>query len=162
MTMTEADSRYGHFSYGAVGVPVSEYDALKAGLAPVLADYLKLVPGGETEFKHTEFKRIPFLERATIGHRIAVALIKRGAFVSGFYTPAQMFVMEHVRDNVMEAHDALPDDLSDLYREAVEEVREEDHSQRNKAELLSTLLTLPVSGAAHMLAEFECPIPHYL
>src|SRR5690349_21512154 len=125
MTMSEADSLYDYFSYGAFGVPAGEYDALKGDLAPVLADYLKLVPGGETEFKHTEFKRIPFLDRATIAHRIAVALIKRGAFVSGSYTPAQMFVMEHVPDNVMETHDALPEDLTELYRAALEDVREQ-------------------------------------
>ena len=35
MTMTEVDSRYGYFSYGAVGVPSTEYDALKADVAPL-------------------------------------------------------------------------------------------------------------------------------
>jgi hypothetical protein len=155
--MTEADSKYGYFSYGAVGTPVTEYDALKAELKPIFADYLKLVPGNENEFKHADFKRILFTDRGAIAERIARALVDRGGFVSGYCVPPQSFVMEHVRDAVMEERDALPDDTTQLYREAVEDLRQMYYSKGEKSELLSALLTLPISACAHMLGALNCP-----
>jgi hypothetical protein len=121
LKMTEEDSRYGYFSYGGVGVPTAEYAPLRITMAPIIGDYLKLVPAGEIELKHTEFKRIPYLERAWLAERIARTLVDHGAFVSGFYRPAHSFVMEHVRDAVM-YEEELPEDTSALYLEAVEEL----------------------------------------
>ena len=72
LKVTVADSRYGYFSYGGVGVPSSEYASLRIAIAPILGDYLKLVPGGETEFKHSMFKRIPYDDRAMLADRIGL------------------------------------------------------------------------------------------
>src|SRR5688500_759457 len=115
LNMTDVDSRFGYFSYGGVGVPLIEYDSLKISLAPIVVDYLKLVPQDETELKHTHLKRVPYHERMAIVERISRALVKHGAFVSGFYRPAQSLVMESVRDAIMEEHDSLPEDTIDLY-----------------------------------------------
>jgi hypothetical protein len=68
--MTRVDSRYGYFSYGAVGLSSAEYDGFKADLAPVLTDYLSLAPGGDRGFKHTLFKRIPYAQRRDLAERI--------------------------------------------------------------------------------------------
>ncbi len=65
--------------------------------------------------------------------------------------------MEHVRDAVMEKHDTLRDDTAQLYREAVEEVRRMYYTKVEKSELLSSLLTLPVSAWANMLSSFDSP-----
>jgi hypothetical protein len=156
LKMTVADSRYGYFSYGGVGVPSSEYASLRIAIAPILGDYLRLVPGGETEFKHSMFKRIPYDDRAMLADRIGRALLDHGAFISGFYFPGHSFVMEQVRDAVM-YDEVLPDDTTALYEAAVEELRERYYAQGDKSELLSAILTLPVSAWANMLAAFGCP-----
>jgi hypothetical protein len=156
LRMSIADSRYGYFSYGGVGVPTSEYASLRIAIAPILGDYLKLVPGGETEFKHSEFKRIPYDARSALAERLGRALCAHGAFVSGFYTPGQSFVMEQVRDAVM-YEEGLPDDTTALSEAAVEELRGRYYAQAEKSELLTALLTLPVSAWANMLAAFDCP-----
>jgi hypothetical protein len=67
--MTGVDSRYGYFSYGAVGLPSAEYDGFKAELAPVLTDNLSLAPAG-TGSSNTLFKRIPYAQRHDLAERI--------------------------------------------------------------------------------------------
>lgn len=157
LKMTEVDSRYGYFSYGGVGVPAPEYGGLKSDLATVLSDYLALVPAGEVEFKHAEFKRIPYGERRALAMRIREALWARGGFVSGFYTPSRSYVMERVRDAVMFEREEVPEDTTDLYRAGVQELEEMYFAKGQKSDLLAQLLLLPVSGWAHMLAFLKCP-----
>jgi Protein of unknown function (DUF3800) len=156
LKMTTADSKYGNFAYGGLGVPASEYERLKHDLAPVVEDYLKLVPGGEIEFKHREFKRIPYTDRRSLAKRMAQALWERGAFISGFYIPSRSLVMEQVRESLMFDHDELPADTSELYDIGVEELRQMFYNTGEKSELLSCLLTKAVAAWAYMLGFLDC------
>jgi hypothetical protein len=67
ITICEAST---YFSYGGVGVP-AEYASLRMATAPIIGDYLKLVPAGDIELKHTEFKRIPYTEGRLWAGRIS-------------------------------------------------------------------------------------------
>jgi len=66
LKMTEVDSKYGYFAYGGVGVPAGDYDALKSDFEPIFQDYLKLVPGGESNSSTHSSSVFPTLIGATL------------------------------------------------------------------------------------------------
>src|SRR5262245_40570491 len=153
MKLTEVDSKYGFFAYGGMGLPVSEYDGLKGDVAPIFAAYRELVSPAETELKHSRFKRIPYAQRRDLAMQIAQALWTRGAFISGFYIPSQSLVLEQARESLMDNDGkALPDDTSDLYRQAVEDLRWMFYATRDKSPLIAYLLSKAVPAWAQMLA----------
>lgn len=149
--------RYGYFSYGGFGLPVGQYDRFKQDIAPLFSRYQKLLSGSEKEFKHTDFKRIPYADRMDLAKGIARVIERYDGFVSGFYTPGEAIIMEQVRNLVMDDQEELPPDTSDLYQRAITDFRTTYEGGPGDSKLLATLLNLAVSAFTHMIASFGSP-----
>jgi hypothetical protein len=69
----------GYFCHGAVGVPQRDYQSVHEALKPVFDRYRELLVPELTEFKHSEFKRIPFPDRWALAQQIHRALYESTA-----------------------------------------------------------------------------------
>ncbi len=140
----------GSFCHAAVGIPESEYAAVQNETEPIFERYCELLVRHK-EFKHTEFKRIPFRPRLSLARSIHDILHAHGGFISAFYTPTRSFLMERARVNLVLAGRAAslpthdPERLRDLLQEAASEVRAERTGPGMSA-ILTGLLHTPVSA----------------
>jgi len=105
----ELDAR-GYFCYGACGIPTAEYPVVIAALAPVLQEYRELLVSELRELKHQEFRRISFDRRVGLASDIHDVLKAHGAFLAGFYTPTEAFILERIRVDVMDDLLSVPSD----------------------------------------------------
>lgn len=147
----ELSSR-GYFSYGIVGVPERSYDQLKALVEPLFREFQSLTSLQAKEFKHCEFRRIPYKSRRNLTFRLRDAFKASGAFLGGFYTPSNAFVMERVRTNLLDSgHVTIPEEHAELLEQARNEILGEGEGP-GQAALISRLLHLAVGSVAQMLA----------
>ena len=145
---------HGYFAHGLVGIPESQYDGMKAAVAPVFEEYRHLTSAGQREIKHTEFKRLAYRDRRRLSMKIRNALKTHGAFINVFYSPLRSFVLEHVRTRLFHARKReIPTDFNALYTEAAEHIKSEREGPGQSA-LIQRLLFLPISAVANMLATF--------
>jgi hypothetical protein len=145
----------GYFVHATVGIPESQYDALKERVAPVFRDYRGLTSAGEREIKHTEFKRIEYRDRRRLAMRLRDVFTAHGVFINVFYTPLRSFVLEHVRTRLFfDEQREIPADFKTLYDEAARDLSEEAQGP-GQSGLIKKLLLLPISGVANMLATFD-------
>ena len=96
----ELNSR-GYFCHAAVGIPEAEYGALTKEIEPIFDRYRALLVPEVKEFKHTDFKRIAFSDRSLIAARLRDLLHTHGVFISGFYTPANAYLLERIRVDLL-------------------------------------------------------------
>jgi hypothetical protein len=151
----EFDTR-GYFAHSAVGVPEPRYELLRTELGLLLDEYRRLTSVGATEFKHTDFKRIAYVDRRRLT-LIQKAFRANGVFISVFYTPLRSFVLERVRTNLFRAgRREVPTDFQGLYDEAKAELQNQAHGP-GQAGLIGKLLLLPVAAVANLLATLKCP-----
>jgi len=120
----ELDPR-GYFCHGAVGIPERDYKAVRQAMAPIFQRYRELLVPELTEFKHREFKRIPFESRWPLAQQIHNVLHEHSCFVSGFYTPARSFLLERIRIDLLNTTDTVPVDVKHLIAEMAERTRAE-------------------------------------
>jgi hypothetical protein len=147
----------GYFVHAAVGIPESQYDALKSAIAPVFEEYRRLTSAGQPEIKHTEFKRLVYRDRRRLAMKIRDAFRAHGVFINVFYSPLRSFVLEHMRTRLfLDGQREIPADFKALYDEAAEHLRTEAEGP-GQSGLIQKLLLLPISSVANMLATFESP-----
>jgi hypothetical protein len=156
----ELNSR-GYFCHAAVGIPEVEYAVVRDEMRPIFERYCEvLVP--QKEFKHTEFKRIDFEERTALANGIHDALYTHGGFISGFYTPADSFLMEKVRVTLFLAgrEVSIPADhkrLTALMNEAATELKAA-WTGPGMSDIIITLLYTPVSGLLHFAEAIDAKL----
>ncbi len=150
----------GNFCHATVGIPSLEYDGLKASMASMGKEYVQRVQldlGEEsTEFKYTEFARLPASFRRRFALTLRNALNERGGFIAGFYTPTKGFVMERVRENLIGQATEVPVNHEALYQAAVDEMRAERQGP-GQANLITRLLWLPVASIVYFLGSYGSP-----
>ena len=145
----------GYFAHAAVGIPESQYDAMKSVVTPVFEDYRRLTSAGQREIKHTEFKRLAYRDRRRLAVKIRDAFKAHGAFINVFYSPLRSFVLERVRTRLFgDGKREIPPDFKALYNEAAEVLKTEREGP-GQSGLIEKLLLLPISAVANMLATFE-------
>lgn len=151
----ELTNERGYFCHGAFGIPASEYEGLKEDVAPIFEEYRRLLVPELREFKHGEFRRIPFAHRKRLAAALHAAMQPRGAFMEGYYTPAEAFILERVREDVMDDLDSVPTDYSEIRRRVIEQTKRQWNGP-GQSDVISQLLLFPFSGLAHMLAAIDC------
>jgi hypothetical protein len=145
----------GYFVHAAVGIPESQYGALKAAIAPVFHEYCRLTSVGQREIKHTEFKRLPYRDRCRLAMKIRAVFKAHGVFINVFYTPLRSFVLEQMRTRLFfDEQREVPADFKALYDEAARDLQAEAQGP-GQSGLIKKLLLLPIGGVANMLATFE-------
>ena len=145
----------GYFAHAAVGIPESQYDAMKSAVAPVFEEYRRLTSAGQREIKHTEFKRLAYRDRRRLAMKIRDAFKAHGVFINVFYSPLRSFVLEHVRTRLFDdGKREIPADFKALYDEAAEHLKTEREGP-GQSGLIKKLLLLPIGAVANMLATFE-------
>ena len=148
--------RRGYFVHAAVGIPEGQYSDLQNDIAPIFQTFQGLTSPGAREFKYSEFKRIDPADRRRMAFRLRDVLKKHGAFFAGFYTPLEAFVLERARTNLfLEDLTALPDDYTEVYKQAENELRAEVSGPGQSA-VIAKLIHRPVVGVANMLASLDC------
>ena len=143
----------GYFVHAAVGIPESQYDAMKSAVAPVFEEYRRLTSAGQREIKHTEFKRLAYRDRRCLAMKIRDAFKAHGAFINVFYSPLRSFVLEHVRTRLFgDGKREIPADFKALYGEAAEHLKTETEGP-GQSGLIKKLLLLPIGAVAALLHE---------
>ena len=137
------------------GIPASEYEAFKHDVEPIFQEYRRLLVPELKEFKHGEFRRIPFADRKRLAAALHDAMKRRGGFIEGYYTPASAFILEHVRMRVMDDHETVPDDYSEIRADVIKEIREKWEGP-GQSDVISLLVLRPFSGLGHMIASLDC------
>lgn len=138
----------GYFCHAAVGIPEAEYDDVKEEMKPIFERYKELLVPELKELKHTEFKRIPFADRWPLAKRIRDVIHAHGGFISAFYTPANSFLLERLRVDLLDEAEAVPLEHKDLLVKKSEEVRA-DWTGPGQSHIISMLLHTPLSGLLH-------------
>ena len=151
----ELTNERGYFCHGAFGIPATEYEAVKREVRPIFDDYSRLLVPELKEFKHTEFRRIPFASRKQLAAELHAVIQSRGGFIEGYYTPAASFILERVREEVMDELPAIPDDYSEIRKSVIERTKAQWEGP-GQSDVISQLMLLPFSGLAHMLAALDC------
>jgi len=146
----------GYFCHGAVGIPESEYDSFKVGLRPVFERYRQTAGLAATEFKHRDFRRMPFLERQQFARNLRDLLTKHGAFIQGFYTPMESFILERVRAKVMDIAPSVPADYRALRSQVIADLCAQRDQAAGQSAVLVALLLQPLGAFAHMMAALDC------
>ncbi|MGE0456025.1 MAG: hypothetical protein AB7O37_21955 [Vicinamibacteria bacterium] len=149
-------SRTGYYCHGAVGVPATEYEALRSDLAPVFERYKALIGPASLEFKHRDFVRLPYAQRRSLAVQMREMLAAHGAFIAGFFTPCRSHVLEWVRMDLMDGSDELPEDYEGLLEGRAARLRD-DYAGVGQSKLIGRLLHWPITAIGHMLAAFNCP-----
>lgn len=153
------DDPNGNFCHGAVGVPVKNYPAFQRQIAPLVQSYYRkfrfLFGHAPAEIKSSDLRRMPRLFQARFTRELSRMLAQQGAFVSGFYTPTEGFIMEQVRVDLLGEADEVPAEHLDLYDAARERLLAAVGGA-GQAGLITRLLTLPVAAIKFMLGSFDC------
>ncbi|HLB86118.1 MAG TPA: hypothetical protein VJK29_00550 [Terriglobales bacterium] len=79
------------------------------------------------------------------------AIKSGGGFVEGYYTPAESFILERVREEMMDKMDAVPEDYSDIRAQMAKRTREQWDGP-GQSDVISQLLLFQYSSARR---EFE-------
>jgi hypothetical protein len=147
----------GYFCHAAVGLPTSEYEAVKAETAPVFERYKTATALNSVEFKHSEFRRLDLAARRRIGIDLAAVLTRHGAFVAGFYTTTRDFVLEDVRtDLLFSGAEGIPDDSEKLWDASAAKIKKEFADGTGQSTAISKLLQVPAAAVTNLLAAFGC------
>jgi hypothetical protein len=139
---------YGYFCHAAVGIPEVEYDAVTGEMQRIFEMYKEILAANQSEFKHTEFKRIPFKERWELARRIRDVLRGHGGFVSTFYTPANSYLLERLRTDLLDEAEAVPGEHKALLERKSEEIRAA-WTGPGQSDIIKQLLHTPVSALLH-------------
>jgi hypothetical protein len=153
------DNPNGYFCHSAVGIPERNYEAVQRRLGALVTTYegrarrtLGQLPG---EIKFSVLRRMPPRFQARFVREVATALQEHGGFISGFYTPTRGFIMERVREDLLDIADEVPGDSQVLYEAARRDLLASMRGP-GQAELIARLLFLPVAAIKFMLGGFEC------
>ncbi|MGH9713183.1 MAG: hypothetical protein ACRD5M_07785 [Candidatus Acidiferrales bacterium] len=149
----------GNFCHAAVGVPIANYARLQQLLAPTLQAYnnhvQRLTGRAPEELKFTVLRNLPLSFRVNFTRGLVHKLIETGGFVAGFYSSTRGVVMEHVRTNLLDNADAVPDDHLDLYDIARQELLGQFRGVGQSA-LITRLLLTPFAAFSALLSSFDC------
>ena len=149
----------GYFCHAAVGIPEGEYANVRDEMQPIFERYKQVLVPELREFKHGEFKRIAFTERWSLAQRIHDVLYAHGAFISGFYTPANSFLLERVRVDFLDVEgvDRVPPDHKNVLTAKAAETKA-GWTGPGMSDIIQQLLHTPVSGLLHFAAGVDVRI----
>jgi hypothetical protein len=153
------DAMDGNFCHGAVGIPRNNYDQVKVMLQPLLQAYRRQVRraiGQEpAEIKYSVLRTLPISFRLRFARGLVSSLVETGGFVAGFYSSTLGTIMEHVRTNLLDHADTVPDDHAALFATAKAELLSQFQGI-GQAELITHLLLTPLSAFSALLRSFDC------
>jgi hypothetical protein len=149
----------GYFCHPAVGVPEAEYDAVRQEMQPIFQRYREMLVPELTEFKSTDFQRIPFVDRWDLAKRIHDVLYAHGGFISGFYPRANSYLLERVRVDLLEVDGikAVPAEHKDLVEKKAKETVAA-WTGPGMSDIIQQLLHTPVSGLLHFATGIDIRI----
>src|SRR4029077_20460466 len=113
------DAADGNFCHAALGIPVNNYAQLQAVLMPLVQAYNqrvhRIIGRNPEELKFTILRNLPSSFKLRFTRELVRCLVELGGFVAGFYSSTRGVVMEHVRTNLLDEADEVPDDHLALY-----------------------------------------------
>jgi hypothetical protein len=149
----------GYFCHAAVGIPEAEYAAVGEEMKPLFERFKDLLVPDHKEFKHTEFKRIPFAERSSLARASRDVLYEHGCFISGFYSPVDAYLLERVRTDLLGdvGVKSVPADHKALLAQKAEDLKAGWDGPGHSAIIRQLLLT-PLSGLLNFAGAIDVRI----
>lgn len=149
----------GNFCHSAIGIPANTYPNVARRLQRTISTYERkardFLGATPEELKFSILRRLPIRFQSRLIREIAMVLHEEGGFVSGFYTPTDGFIMEDVRESLLDVAEAVPQDHRELYAAARDRLIASMQGP-GQSQLIAKLLYLPVAAVKFMLGSFGC------